>query len=129
MATERNTTRRAVLAGATALAAGTAVNAAAIATTKAASDDAELLALGPELEQLAAEWVAQYAISNKDLADFNAEVYAATGITRADQPRYSEESSYWKALLAISAERSRIRPADALTRTAAVLSGTAFTIV
>jgi hypothetical protein len=47
----------------------------------AGSDDTELLALGPKLEEMATEWIAQVIADRQRHETFLAEFLAATGIT------------------------------------------------
>jgi hypothetical protein len=94
-------TRRTALA----LAAGTAVNATAIAIAKGQTDplpnpDAALLAFGPELDAIEHEWIEQHTLDEDHRAVFEAKMKLATGVAFEDAPEMvdgweDDENGYW----------------------------------
>jgi hypothetical protein len=107
--TAHHATRRTVLAGAAALPVA-AITAAApalagepmsSATAHAAAlrrleIDAELIALGPELEIVVRAWLSQQKLGTDDRTRIDAEVERLTGIKVEDAPPYRRADKYWK---------------------------------
>jgi hypothetical protein len=59
------------------------------------TDDAHLLALGTELEQIANEWLAQMAADHTVNTAYDAKVEALTGTPAGDAPPFDNDSTYW----------------------------------
>jgi hypothetical protein len=117
--TTNRLTRRAALA----IAAGTAINATAIAIAKGQTDplpsnpDSALLALGPELDAIEHEWIAQHALDEAHRAVFEAKMKLATGIAFEDAPEMVEgweddKDGYWAIRDRISKENFRNDPEE-----------------
>jgi hypothetical protein len=94
-----NLSRRALVRGATALPAVAGLSAAIPALASATDNpDAELLALGAQLDRICEQWLAERALDDKDRAIFEARVFAETGIAYRDAPAITDENrdtGYW----------------------------------
>jgi hypothetical protein len=97
-------TRRALLTGAPAAAAGallagTAINAVAIGMAKAgeAGDDAELLALAVEFDPLFEAWRKMSIEQHADVTACNALLHKKTGLTQAEARVLDKDSPEWHA--------------------------------
>jgi hypothetical protein len=87
------TSRRAILAGAASLSA--AIGTATALAAPSSVDDAELLALGSELDLVIRDWLALRLVNDRDQASFEEEVERRTGIKFEDAPEDYHNSVYW----------------------------------
>jgi hypothetical protein len=101
-----NPSRRAVLAGAPAI----ALTAGTLPAALAASGDAELLALKPEFDRLFELWRAMTIEQRTGLEEFNAILREKTGMTRCEARALDRDSveaeAYYQTLDALSEERA-----------------------
>jgi hypothetical protein len=72
------------------------------------NDDAELLTLAPQLEQLANAWLAQMAADRSYDAAHDARVEKLTGIPAADAPPYNKDTPYWTIHEAVAYDQPRL---------------------
>jgi cell pole-organizing protein PopZ len=95
-------TRRAILAGIAATVP--AAPAVAALTVNPESPDADLLALGVQLDRIAEEVSAQRAIDQVNQDAFEAKVEERTGIAHGDAPAFDENdpSGYWEIRKAVA---------------------------
>jgi hypothetical protein len=92
-----NLSRRAMLAGATAAIPATAIASPSI------GQDAELLALGAQLDQVEQEWLIMRVRCDKDQAAFNVRLEEDTGIAWHNAPDIDEDpTGYWNTRSALS---------------------------
>jgi len=103
------TTRRAVLAGAAVLPALAIIPATALAAT----GDVSFPELAARYAAIYPRWLAKMKTDTAHMAAFNAEVEAATGISRdAEPPHDNDPTGYWDTLHAISKSQTDRDPCD-----------------